>query len=509
MTDANGCRLPSGLIVISQPASAVSVSATASNSQCPGSTGSSQSFPAGGVAPYSFLWSNGATTQNIANVPAGTYSVSVRDSSNCGPAVASAVVGCDSDLQIVCPPNVNLQCPANFSPNSTGVPAVSGCPNALEPTFTDSFTPACGNTGTTTRTWSVSGCNQVQTCTQLLIEFDTIKPAISALVPGGLDNVTVACLSDVASVPVSGVSATDNCQDPNTYVPCNCCNLCSQTDLFPCCGCERPRKIQFVLTPTSCSTSGNADEDCTESVDFPIDAPLYQVTLSDYFSGDVYFSGSLSSGGAVPIERNTSFVRIHYRIVVGVDGVQQVQEGSVIVACKSFRRGETYGSLQVVGMFPGQTCDTVKPCACCSQCGAITSTKRTSTAPKCLGRRCGLSTLPGGRNDCCAGASCHLAAGGYKCRMARPSCLGAMCTKDSACCDGASCRFGAGGLRCRSTRFRDAHLFAREEKVSISYEALPIANGEIRVYTANDLCDNVQTASQYVIASNTACKREL
>ena len=37
----------------------------------------------GGVAPYTFLWSNGDTTQNIANISEGTYTVSITDNNGC------------------------------------------------------------------------------------------------------------------------------------------------------------------------------------------------------------------------------------------------------------------------------------------------------------------------------------------------------------------------------------------------------------------------------------------
>ncbi len=40
-------------------------------------------FAALGVPPYTFEWSNGATTQDLLNVPAGTYSVTVTDSQGC------------------------------------------------------------------------------------------------------------------------------------------------------------------------------------------------------------------------------------------------------------------------------------------------------------------------------------------------------------------------------------------------------------------------------------------
>lgn len=38
---------------------------------------------AGGAAPYNFIWSNGATTQNITGLNGGNYSVTVTDNANC------------------------------------------------------------------------------------------------------------------------------------------------------------------------------------------------------------------------------------------------------------------------------------------------------------------------------------------------------------------------------------------------------------------------------------------
>ena len=45
--------------------------------------GAAESHVSGGTPPYSYAWSNGATTSSIENLPAGTYSLVVTDANNC------------------------------------------------------------------------------------------------------------------------------------------------------------------------------------------------------------------------------------------------------------------------------------------------------------------------------------------------------------------------------------------------------------------------------------------
>ncbi len=78
VTDANGCTAQANYEV-TQPA-LLAVNLTGTSASC---NGSATATVSGGTLPYSYLWSNGATTASINNVPPGLYSVTVTDAHNC------------------------------------------------------------------------------------------------------------------------------------------------------------------------------------------------------------------------------------------------------------------------------------------------------------------------------------------------------------------------------------------------------------------------------------------
>ncbi|HOG55772.1 MAG TPA: gliding motility-associated C-terminal domain-containing protein [Bacteroidales bacterium] len=81
--DANNCERQIQ-VEITQPEAALSGTVIATDVACYGdSTGSVDLSVTGGTLPYTFLWSNEAETEDISGVPAGSYSVTVSDSTGC------------------------------------------------------------------------------------------------------------------------------------------------------------------------------------------------------------------------------------------------------------------------------------------------------------------------------------------------------------------------------------------------------------------------------------------
>ncbi|MCM0667807.1 gliding motility-associated C-terminal domain-containing protein [Flavobacterium tyrosinilyticum] len=95
--DANGCSAAPLAITITQPASAVAVAKTSQTDVlCFGaSTGAINITASGGVAPYTYDWADLAGTNDPEDrtaLPAGTYTVTVKDANGCSAAPLSVTI---------------------------------------------------------------------------------------------------------------------------------------------------------------------------------------------------------------------------------------------------------------------------------------------------------------------------------------------------------------------------------------------------------------------------------
>ncbi len=88
VTDNNGCQAVDSVVVGEPPALSVYISSfnePTCNGSCDGSLSASAN---GGTLPYTYQWGNGATSQSINNLCAGTYTVTVTDDHSCQDSVS-------------------------------------------------------------------------------------------------------------------------------------------------------------------------------------------------------------------------------------------------------------------------------------------------------------------------------------------------------------------------------------------------------------------------------------
>jgi SprB repeat len=137
--DTNLCEKDKTFII--NPATPIVVTPTITNIINPGTTtGSININVTGGTGTYSFLWSNGATSQNLSSVAAGTYSVTVTDS------FPNLCVFNSPIYTITSPPafvvSISQTAPVLCNGESTAalsVTATGGTPNATSPLYSYSW----------------------------------------------------------------------------------------------------------------------------------------------------------------------------------------------------------------------------------------------------------------------------------------------------------------------------------------------------------------------------------
>jgi len=123
--DANNCFV-TVTSTISQPSSAVSVTASLSAPLCFGQpSASATSLATGGTAGYNYSWNTTPVqnTQNITNIPPGSYTVTATDANNCT-ATSTIVVAAPPTALTVTPAPVNVLC---FGDATGSVTANAGC----------------------------------------------------------------------------------------------------------------------------------------------------------------------------------------------------------------------------------------------------------------------------------------------------------------------------------------------------------------------------------------------
>lgn len=91
ITDANGCTTNESVTITEPTAITVVVANVTDASTCGGSDGAIDITVTGGAPGYTYMWSNGANTQNVTTITTGAYTCTVTDVSGCTTTVTATV----------------------------------------------------------------------------------------------------------------------------------------------------------------------------------------------------------------------------------------------------------------------------------------------------------------------------------------------------------------------------------------------------------------------------------
>ena len=200
VTDANGC-ISTASVCITQPPPLSDVITPTQVSCNGGANGGATSNPSGGTAPYTFLWSNGNTTNTISGVSSATYYLTITDAHGCT---------YDDSVKITQPPPIVITFtvfndPCNGSCNGTATAnVIGGTPpytyNWSNGQTTDPATNLCAGSYIVTVT-DANGCtsNNSVTITQ--------PTAISANPTATATSCSMACDGTASAAPTGGTGA--------------------------------------------------------------------------------------------------------------------------------------------------------------------------------------------------------------------------------------------------------------------------------------------------------------
>ncbi|MFY0673789.1 MAG: T9SS type A sorting domain-containing protein [Bacteroidia bacterium] len=220
VTDANGCSATEQ-VTITEPSQLVATTSSVDGSCLNANDGSATVSVSGGTSPYSYDWSNGATTATINNVVAGTYSVLVTDANGCA-TTKSVVVDFDDNVAPVANcKNITVQLSSNGTATIVAADVNNGSTDncgigsmTVSPASFD-----CSNVGSNTVTLTVTDVNgNTATCQSTVTVEDNVAPsvlcktAVVYLDASGKAQVTVSDVdngsSDACGIDAMSVSPT-------------------------------------------------------------------------------------------------------------------------------------------------------------------------------------------------------------------------------------------------------------------------------------------------------------
>jgi hypothetical protein len=157
VSDANGCQSDT-TVIISEPAQALNGYVNTTPSLCSGqSSGELTAVIGGGISPYSYAWSNGATNVTADSLASGSYNVTVSDANGCT-YVLSQTVGEATTVQVTASVIQDVSC----NGGNNGQALASSATGGTSP-YTYVWTDPSGQTGQVATSLSAGAVSVIAT----------------------------------------------------------------------------------------------------------------------------------------------------------------------------------------------------------------------------------------------------------------------------------------------------------------------------------------------------------
>ena len=207
-TDAHGCTTVT-TATVGQPAAALATgSLTATSVTCAQVDGALTTSPSGGTTPYTYAWSNGATSQNLSNVASATYTVTITDAKGCTATSNAHVDSIAIPKSVISPVNNIAASCYGTSTGSLTVTATAG---------TAPYTYLWSNGGTSATAANLAAGNYTVTTTDAhgctTVTTATVGQPAAALATGSLTATSVTCAQVDGALTTSPSGGTT----PYTY----------------------------------------------------------------------------------------------------------------------------------------------------------------------------------------------------------------------------------------------------------------------------------------------------
>jgi gliding motility-associated-like protein len=205
VTDNGGCSM-SAQATVSNNGSTISVQASSTDETCQNlCDGTASTTISGGTAPYTILWSNGASTANISGLCPATYTVTVTDnggcSSNASVTISAGAPIQDATIQTTGPFSTS-DSPVQFTASSPGGTWSSDCGSCIS--SSGLFNPQSAGAGNYQICYSVgSGTCASQDCQNILVTGCTPQETNEShsICPGDTYTFNGQAFSDAGSYP--------------------------------------------------------------------------------------------------------------------------------------------------------------------------------------------------------------------------------------------------------------------------------------------------------------------